>query len=328
MSRFVNRRMLSVVLALTCLSALSSTHTWKGPANGNWSDVNNWTGGIPTSGESGGTIVQFNGGTTSIMNINGLIVDQIVFTGNNNVIGGTGGIKLTISSNVLGANINNVSGTGNALDFSLPVGLTGTNDIFFVAAAGSMTLKSTISGTNNVRISTAAGAQVSYLGSKTYTGITGISAGTLLLSSVGTDNAVAGDIVIGTGSGSGATLKLVFGFEIANTSNVTVNSDGTFDLNNQGETIGALAVNGGSALIGSGNLSYSGALDMAGGTISGTSVFSLGSAVSATSSSIDSARITCPVSIAARARSQLTTGPRRGILSSPMSSLNARPVRY
>jgi len=41
--------------------------------------------------------------------------------------------------------------------------------------------------------------------------------------------------VIGTGSGAGAGCGLVFGFEIANTASVTVNSDGTFDLNNQAE---------------------------------------------------------------------------------------------
>ena len=61
----------------------------------------NWTGGKPTSSENGGTVVQFNAGSTSIMDIANLVVDQIVFTGNNNAIGGTSGIKLTISSSVL-----------------------------------------------------------------------------------------------------------------------------------------------------------------------------------------------------------------------------------
>jgi len=42
--------------------ALGSVHTWIGPTNGLWSNAANWSGGKPTSGESGGTIVQFGSG--------------------------------------------------------------------------------------------------------------------------------------------------------------------------------------------------------------------------------------------------------------------------
>ena len=70
--------------------ALGATHTWIGPTNGAWSNPLNWSGGsIPTTGEAGGTIVQFSTGTSSSMDIAGLVVDEIHFTGANNTINGT-----------------------------------------------------------------------------------------------------------------------------------------------------------------------------------------------------------------------------------------------
>ena len=67
-------------------------------------------------------------------------------------------------------------------------------------------------------------------------------------------------------------MRLLQASEIADTSAVTINSDGLFDLNNSGEIIGSLNVNGGNVTIGSGSLTLSaaGTVTMTGGSISAT----------------------------------------------------------
>jgi hypothetical protein len=109
-----------VLVALALVSAapaLAATHTWIGPTNGVWSSAANWSGGSkPTSGESGGTIVQFGSNTTSSIDIAGLVVDEIRFTGANNTINGTTG--LTISGSTLVVNIAS-EGAGNTLGTTL-----------------------------------------------------------------------------------------------------------------------------------------------------------------------------------------------------------------
>src|SRR5690348_5772263 len=48
-----------MVCTLIGVAAGAQTFTWTGTADGNWSDVNNWSGGsVPTSGAA--TTVQFN----------------------------------------------------------------------------------------------------------------------------------------------------------------------------------------------------------------------------------------------------------------------------
>lgn len=76
--------LIAAVFVLTFVGAdpvLGATHTWIGPAGGKWSTSGNWSGGVPTNGEPGGTIVQFASNTTSTMDIAGLTIDQVRFTG-------------------------------------------------------------------------------------------------------------------------------------------------------------------------------------------------------------------------------------------------------
>src|SRR5438309_141750 len=47
-----------------------AVHVWTGAAgDGLWNTATNWTGGVPTTGETGGTIVEFDGNITSTDNI-------------------------------------------------------------------------------------------------------------------------------------------------------------------------------------------------------------------------------------------------------------------
>lgn len=117
---------IAVVFALALFSAapaLGATHTWIGPTNGEWSEAANWSGASkPTNGESGDTIVQFGSNTTSTMDIAGLVVDQIRFTGANNTINGS--TALTVNGSNLLQNIVSEAG-GNTLGAGLPIALTG-----------------------------------------------------------------------------------------------------------------------------------------------------------------------------------------------------------
>ena len=64
-----------------------ATHVWIGPhAGGLWNNAGNWTNGQPTSGEAGGTVLQFNEENSSTDNIPGLVIDQLHFTGGGNVL--------------------------------------------------------------------------------------------------------------------------------------------------------------------------------------------------------------------------------------------------
>jgi hypothetical protein len=67
-----------------------TVHTWTGTAGtGLWSDPGNWTGGSPTSAEPlpTGTVVVFPiDAQTTHQDIAGLTVDEVQFTGKNNVI--------------------------------------------------------------------------------------------------------------------------------------------------------------------------------------------------------------------------------------------------
>ncbi len=74
----------SARLRLTPLDerVVPAVHGWIGASGGSWSVASNWINGVPTSNDSGGTIVLFGEGTTSsIDNIPGLTVNAIQLNG-------------------------------------------------------------------------------------------------------------------------------------------------------------------------------------------------------------------------------------------------------
>ncbi len=135
----------------------------------------------------------------------------------------------------------------------------------------------------------------------TYTGLTQVNQGILQLDKTDGVNALAGDLAVGNGQLlSTAFAQLLAGDQIADTSAVTVNSNGTFDLNDQTETVGALTVNDGLVTTGAGvHGSQEGqltvaSLNMTGGTVAasqaGSSVTLAGN-VTATSDALGSATV-------------------------------------
>ncbi|MCF3649366.1 beta strand repeat-containing protein [Synoicihabitans lomoniglobus] len=104
-------------------------------------------------------------------------------------------------------------------------------------------------------------------GTTTFTGSTNknitstaINSGTLLLNQTSGTTALSGTVTIGDGSGVGSdTLRLGASHQIADGTNVIINSTGNFDLANYDETLASITLhNGASVSTGTGTLAFSG----------------------------------------------------------------------
>ncbi len=263
-------------------NARAMTHVWIGGPTGSWSVGSNWDTGTPSNGEPGGVVLQFGSGIASTCNIAGLIVNQIHFTGTGNTISSTAG-ALGINGSFFTINILDDAG-GNTFDSSVPLNLTGPTVIVSVTGATPTAFSSVISGANSISFQ---GTGTATLGvNNTYTGTTRVNSGTLQLNSAGS-SAIPGDVIIGDGSAPTATLKLLQSIEIIDTANVTINSDGVFDLNGKSETVaqitssGSLLFNGGTNILTASavTLSTGASVDITGGTFNLTTLSISGASI-------------------------------------------------
>jgi autotransporter-associated beta strand protein len=287
---------LALLFVLNAAPALASTHTWTGAVNQSWSVAGNWTGGAPTSGELGGTVVSFPAGSTSTMDVRGLVVDQINFTGSGSTIGGS--TPLGIDGAQFITDVNDANG-GNTIAVGLT--LTGATSVQTSVSTGQLTISGVIAGSSGLT-KTGPGTLFLHETGNTYTGVTDVQEGLVTLTA-SVDVSIPGPLVIGTGAGGpgSATVRdLTFGNDIAATSNVTVNSDGVLDLSTgaTAEHVAGLTVNGGSVTLGAISLTLTGPLAMTGGAISGSSgALRLGGDVTATSSAAGPATISAPIAL-------------------------------
>ncbi len=221
--------------------------------------------GTGTTTISGGATLELSGGINPANNI------SVSGTG----VGGNGAIRNVSGTNTLsGTTITETGATTIAADTGTTLNLTGnlagTNTATTFAGAGNIVVARITTGTAGVTLN--GSGTVTYNGTtnaNTYTGLTTLNSGTLVLSkSAGTDAIGTGGLEI-----NGGTARLGANNEqIANTATVTVNA-GTFDLNGRTETIKALAGSTGSTVaLGAGSLTIngsSGANDY-GGAFTGT----------------------------------------------------------
>ncbi|HEV3445804.1 MAG TPA: autotransporter-associated beta strand repeat-containing protein, partial [Gemmataceae bacterium] len=240
-----------------------ATHIWVGPTVGGlWSAAANWNGGAPTSGEAGGTIVQFNGGIDSIDDLAGLVVNQIHFTADANTIRGSLLASLGIDGTTVADNLLNDAGS-STLDATLPLVLSGGTFVALVSS-GQVTVAGSISGNEGLDLA-AGSAGTLVLGgitANTNTGTTTIQDGTLLLSKPEGVNAVGGNVSVGDGTGVllSDVLQLAAGNQIPDTATVTVHADGFFDLFDNSDTIATLNIDGGRVDSGGGTLTLQGSV--------------------------------------------------------------------
>jgi len=144
---------------------------------------------------------------------------------------------------------------------------TGTSNLTF-DGAGDIWVNSNITGTTTGVTKNGTGTLTFYGFANSYTGTTTVSNGTLV---VDTDTGhpqqgIPGNLVIGDGAGLTSSAVVQFGQGatpsannlISNTASVSIYGDGLLNLNNQVETIGSLAMTGGTVTTGTGILYLNG----------------------------------------------------------------------
>lgn len=200
----------------------------------------------------------------------------------------------------LGSNSRITAASGST--FTLSGNVNGATFAIDAGGAGSTTYSGVISGTGTTFTKSDSGS-VTLSGSSpnTFTGATTVKDGTLNLDKTG--GGAVGNVTVGDGAGgaNSATLKLLQANQISDTSRITILGDGKFNLNGLNETIGSFAGTGtidtgsatlitggdntsttfGGVLAGSGviqktgigtltfnaSMSYSGELNLTGGTL-------------------------------------------------------------
>jgi autotransporter-associated beta strand protein len=242
----------AVCAALLSVAAHGKTLTWSGGAGtGYWNVSANWgSGGTPGAGD---TLVfpTTNGIALTTNNISSLVLNQIRFTGTS----GTYDIRgnaFTLTNSILSTNT-----TGNNI-IENNITLATANVLIVVSNGVSLTLAGALYG--SVGVNKAGMGTLIYQSpiDNYYTGTTLVSGGTLQLDVDG-DSAFGGPLVIGDGTGAGSpTVQDLIYDEISETAPITINRNGTLDLNNFSETIGpSLTLSGGTIQTGSGMLTLS-----------------------------------------------------------------------
>ena len=179
-----------------------------------------------------GTLTQGVGSTLTLTD--GLTMRDTSISGN--IVLTTGGTVVFDAANNGTAMISgNINQSGATILYNIDDG----------AASSDMTISGVIS--NGGLTKTGAGT-LELTGLNTYTGNTTATAGTLNLNAAG--NAIAGDIEV-----NGGTLLLSQADQVANTSDVTLDS-GDFNLNGNNETINSLTFNGGTLTQGGGSAHF------------------------------------------------------------------------
>jgi hypothetical protein len=175
--------------------ATPATHTWTGAgATDNWSDAGNWSGGVPTSGEPGGTVVVFDtvvstrGTPASVQDIPGLVLDQLRFDPGSrvsvSVVANLGISGQTLTDNVVSAS------RGNTIIGTEALTLLGA--VRFDVASGEADLRVEVEIDGSGTLVKAGAGMMSIVpeNSDAYTWLTRIDGGTLLLGTLGLPNSV------------------------------------------------------------------------------------------------------------------------------------------
>ena len=253
-------------------AASAATKTWIGPSSGgNWSIGPNWSpSGAPVAGDT----VVFNSTVTSNADLGAVAIGAIVFgpTFGGSVINGA----VTINGVSASYNIDDQNTTATANTINATVALTGTT-AYFRSQNATRTLKisGAISGNFGVRVYGPGNVDFSGPGDNTYTGATTVMPqGALLLSGAGF-KMVPGDLFIGDGTGvaNSAKVRLTSNFSdlIADTTKVTIASDGQLDMGIRSDTIAQLSGTGSVTMSGSNILTVGDSGNFTfGGVISGT----------------------------------------------------------
>jgi fibronectin-binding autotransporter adhesin len=203
--------------------------------SGNWVS-SNWTnnGGFTNVAWSGGSDAVFSANPPGTATVNGATT--------------TGSITFAV--------------TGYTVSGSNTLTLSGADTIEVTNSGDSATISALIGGTAGWTKTGAGTLTFSGSTANSYSGMAAVADGTLSLSKSAGVNAITGDLTIGDASGAASSAIVTQGAnnQIADSGVVRVNSDGFWNLasGNRSETIGGLAMGGGSIETGSGVLTLGG----------------------------------------------------------------------
>ena len=142
---------------------------------------------------------------------------------------------------------------GTAVTFSAggassSAALDNGGNLLSIATSGTWDAAGAISGTGGLTKSGSGTLTLSGPNANTYAGLTRVTDGTLQLNKSAGSGSVAGELIVGddVGGAASAVVRLLSHSQIADTSAVTVNSDGVFEVADptDGDFIGSLTVNG------------------------------------------------------------------------------------
>jgi autotransporter-associated beta strand protein len=243
MGKTLNRslpKILFSVVILILISPLSKADTKTATVSGNWSSTATWGGGvIPISGDD----VTINSGVTVTVDLANISCSSL-----NIIAGGTLDLNgFDFSSGAL---------TGNGILTN-----SGTTCVF---TTGSKNKDTTFPGniTGSLDLTKIGTKKLTLTGINSYTGLTIISNGTLMLGSAATNSTIVGNILI---NGGVLDYSTDINEQISNSSEVQITS-GTYDISRT-ETIGSLIMTGGSLNRGGGKITLTNASSITGGTI-------------------------------------------------------------
>jgi len=219
-------------LASVVESRAANTLSWSGGggADANWNNIANW--GFVATPANGDTLI-FSASQPNLLNTNnigGLTLAQIRF------VGPGGGYDIRGNAFTLTNSIEATNTAGaNIIENNITFATVTPN----VDVSVSLTLGGILSGSVGFTKNGAGTLVFNGPFSNVYGGTTTVNAGLLQMAKLGVPfaTAIPGDLVIGGGTVT-ATVQNVFNIEIADTANVTINKNGTWDLNNWSETVG------------------------------------------------------------------------------------------
>ena len=247
--------LLSILLMAGIVPTFADTHVWTGLGlTGNWSIPANWAANNPpAAGEASPNYIVFPAGATRLNNTNniaGLVVDRLSFDGSGYHIHGSGnGTNLTFRGGY-----GNFGGNGtHTLGETLTITLTNVVQ-FYSGPTSNIRIRSRLVGAGGLKVAAVSVITLDGALPNTYSGTTTLTDGVLALargySLFGTwvpSVAVSGPLVVGDTNILAEPYVLeIYGGQIADTSHVTINPNGTLYLGGNDDTIGALTMTGGS----------------------------------------------------------------------------------
>jgi fibronectin-binding autotransporter adhesin len=274
-------RIVFIFLGIISSSVFAINATWNLDASGNWNVNGNWTPAtFPNAIDDTanfGNVITANRVISLGAGAQNITLGTMNFDSANNytIQSGLADNRLIFDVSAGNANLilTSLNGAGSH-SITCPITLNDTLSMSHSSTAN-FTISGAISGTGGlIKTGTGSGSLIlSGTTANTYTGLTTINAGTLLLNKTAGVNAIAGNALVNTGG----TLSLGAANQINNTSILTL-SGGTFNMNGNTETIGSLVFNSGTLTQGGATLSLANATPTAltmgdGALISGNIAF-------------------------------------------------------